>query len=326
MKFFISSLFLRIFQPFIQQIVGVARSQINAHSTQIETQLMLQGRALSIQNLERAPIKNIQEAEFKVFSQYGEDGILQYLVKQTNISRDEQTFVEFGVQDYLESNTRFLLQSDHWRGLIIDGSAQYMESVRKSELYWRNDLTAVDAWIDRDNINKLIEEAGFAGNIGVLSIDIDGNDYWVWERIDVVNPVIVVTEWNSVFGPDHAVSVPYDPGFDRQSKHYSNLYWGASIRAFEHLAHKKGYALLGSNRVGNNIFFVRRDRMKNLNEVKSREAYVESRFRDSRDKHGNLNFLGGQARYQEISELTVIDVSSNAKTTLTALDSAKNSQ
>lgn len=305
--------------PVIQHLDAVIARSAAQQRQQLDDLLILQGRSLALSNAERAPLPRLQDAEFKVFSQFGEDGILQYLARETGLSRSEQTFVEFGVQNYSESNTRFLLMNDHWRGMIIDGSREYMESVRNQDLYWRHDLTAVDAWIDRDNINQLIGDAGFSGDIGLLSVDIDGNDYWVWERIDVVNPVIVVVEWNSVFGPDHAISVPYDPAFDRSRAHYSNLYWGASIRAFEHLAAQKGYALLGSNTVGNNLFFVRKDRLGRLTPLSSAAAYVESRFRDSRDASGKLNFLGGARRHTEIIDLPVVDVVGGGTTTLRKL-------
>lgn len=321
MRLSLSSLVRRIAEPIIQQTTGIAGRQFASSLRQIESLMILQGRALALQNAERAPLPSLQNAEFKVFSQYGEDGILQYLIRETGISHDEEIFIEFGVQDYLESNTRFLLQGDHWRGVIIDGSQEYMENVRRSDLYWRNDLTAINAWIDRDNINSIISNAGFNGNIGILSIDIDGNDYWVWERIDVVNPVIVVIEWNSVFGSKYTVSVPYAPDFDRASAHYSCLYWGASMRAFEYLADKKGYVLVGSNRVGNNIFFVRRDRLNRLKALTTDEAYVESRFRDSRDTQGQLNFLSGTARYEETKNLPLVDVITGKLTTLAELDS-----
>lgn len=320
MRLSVSSLARKIADPIIQQVTGLAGRQFSASLRQIENMMILQGRALALQNADRAPLERLQDAEFKVFSQYGEDGILQYLIRETGIERDEQIFVEFGVQDYLESNTRFLLQADHWRGLIIDGSSEYMESVRRSDIYWRHDLVGVHAWIDRDNINDLIGDAGFNGDIGILSIDIDGNDYWVWERINVINPVIVVVEWNSVFGAKHAVSIPYAPDFDRATAHYSCLYWGASMRAFEQLAANKGYALVGSNRVGNNIFFVRHDRLGRIKALTTNEAYVESRFRDSRDVRGNLNFLGGNRRYEEIKNLPLVDISSGHTTTLQDLD------
>ncbi|MFS8147133.1 hypothetical protein [Rhizobium sp. BR 249] len=306
--------------PVSQHIEGVVARGLSNTRQQIDDLMILQGRALSLQNSERAPLARLQDAEFKVFSQFGEDGILQYLIRETGITRRETSFIEFGVQNYSESSTRFLLMNDHWRGLIIDGSKEYMDFVRNQDLYWRHDLTAVDAWIDRDNINELIGDAGFDGDVGILSVDIDGNDYWVWEKIDICNPVIVIVEWNSVFGPDYAISVPYDRAFQREKSHYSNLFWGASIRAFEHLASKKGYALVGSNTAANNLFFVRRDRLGRLNALTAAEAYIESRFRDSRDESGKLNFLGGEKRRVEILDVPVVDVMTGSKTTLRALD------
>lgn len=308
--------------PLVQHVDATISRSVAQQRQQLDDLLILQGRSLALQIADRAPLARLQDAEFKVFSQFGEDGILQYLARETGLSRSEQTFVEFGVQNYSESNTRFLLMNDHWRGLIIDGSREYIDSVRNQDLYWRHDLTAVAAWIDRDNIDRLIGDAGFSGDIGVLSIDIDGNDYWVWERIVVVNPVIVVVEWNSVFGPDHAISVPYDPAFQRQQAHHSCLYWGASIRAFEHLAAQRGYALLGSNTAANNLFFVRKDRLGRLQPRSAQEAYLESRFRDSRDASGRLNFLGGAKRRDEILDLPVIDVRNGNSTTLRGLDAA----
>lgn len=288
-------------------------------SKRIDDLLVLQGRSLALSNADRAPLKSIHEAEFKVFSQFGEDGILQYLVRETGIRRNEQIFVEFGVQNYVESNTRFLLFNDNWRGLILDGSEQYMSFVRGQDLYWRHDLTAVTAWITRDNINDLIKDAGFYGDVGILSVDIDGNDYWVWERISVINPVIVVVEWNSVFGPDHAISIPYSEDFERGTAHYSNLYWGASIQAFNHLAERKGYALMGSNTAANNLFFVRRDRLGRLNPLTPHQAYLDSRFRDSRDANHQLNFLSGAKRLPEILDLPVVEVTTETTTTLRQL-------
>ena len=204
--------------PVSTHIEAVVARAMSSHRQQIDDLLILQGLDLALKNAERAPLRSIQDAEFKVFSQYGEDGILQYLIRETGISRQETSFVEFGVQNYAESNTRFLLMNDHWRGMIIDGSKEHMDYVRNQDIYWRHDLTAIDAWIDRDNINQLIGDAGFSGDIGILSVDIDGNDYWVWEKIDIVKPVIVVVEWNSVFGSEHAISVPYNPSFQREKE------------------------------------------------------------------------------------------------------------
>lgn len=282
--------------------------------------MMTQGKLLSLKNAERAPFKSLFDAEFKVFSQSGEDGILQYLVQESKISPDEKIFVEFGVEDYSEANTKFLLVNNFWRGLIMDGSKKNINKVKKSDLYWKADLKAVDAWVDREHINQLIGDSGFSGKIGILSIDIDGNDYWVWESIEIVDPVIVVVEWNSVFGPRHPISVPYASDFNRMKAHYSGLYWGASIRAFEILGTKKGYQLVGSNQLGNNLFFVKKSRLGRLASINAKSAYVISHFRDSRNEKGELNYLSGEARYRQIADLPMIDVNTNQITSMRQLD------
>ena len=234
---------------------------------------VLTGRLLAAQIAQQS-VCDIHDAEFKVFSQFGEDGILQYLIRQAGIQARERSFVEFGVENYTEANTRFLLLNDNWRGLVIDGSENHIASIQASELYWRHDLTALTSFITAENIDGLIAGAGFGGRIGILSVDIDGNDYWVWEQITSADPVIVVVEYNSVFGADRAVTTLYDPAFNRTRAHHSNLYWGASIKAFQALAARKGYALVGSNSAGNNAFFVRRDRLGAIPELTSEQAHI----------------------------------------------------
>src|SRR5690349_21489993 len=129
------------------------------------------------------PPSRLSDVEFRVFSQFGDDGIIQYLVSRIAPTEEEETFVEFGVEDYTESNTRFLLVHDNWRGLILDCSDQLLARVRASDLYWRHDLTAIASMVDRDNINGLLAQGGMKGRVGLLSIDIDGVDYWVWQSI-----------------------------------------------------------------------------------------------------------------------------------------------
>lgn len=275
---------------------------------QVDEVKVLAAKSLIMQIAERGNLPDIKEAEFKVFSQFGEDGILQYLIRKTGIGPELRTFVEFGVETYEEANTRFLLVNDNWSGLVIDGSPASISQVRESSIYWRNGLTAIAAFIDAENINQLIGDNGFCGEIGLLSIDIDGNDYWVWDRIDVINPIIVVVEYNSVFGPEHAITIPYDPSFIRSAAHSSYLYWGASLKALSLVADRKGYALVGSNSAGNNAFFVRRDRLNDLKELTPAAAYVESKFKESRDCNGHLTFLTGERRLEEIRAMPVYDI------------------
>jgi hypothetical protein len=272
--------------------------------------MVLQGRTIANQNRDLT-IQSLHDAEFKVFSQFGEDGIIQYLTDTLITNDQERVFIEFGVENYLESNTRFLLVNNNWRGLVLDGSATHIASIQAQDFYWRHDLTAVHAWISCENINEIIANAGFAGQIGLLSVDIDGNDYWVWQAIEVVSPIIVVIEWNSIFGPDAAVTVPYDPAFCRSQAHYSHLYYGASIAALEQLGRQKGYSLIGSNSTGHNLFFVRNDRVGALRALTAKEAYVESKIRESRDEQGKLSYLSGGARLKEIKDMHVVAVASN---------------
>ena len=252
-------------------------------------------------------ISSLQEVEFKVFSQWGDDGIIQWLIH--NLDIPNKTFIEFGVEYYVEANTRFLLMNDNWSGLVMDGSKDNIDRIRQSDFYWKYDLTAKEAFIDCDNINGLISEQRFDRELGILHIDIDGNDYWIWENIDVVNPVIVIMEYNSVFGKDRAITVPYNKTFYRTDAHHSNLYFGASLKAFCHLAEKKGYALVGSNSAGNNAYFVRKDKLnEEVKEVSLDQGYVYSKVREGRDDKGNLNYVSGNGRLDLIKGLPVINV------------------
>jgi len=223
------------------------------------------------------------------------------------------------VEDYEESNTRFLLQHDNWRGLVMDCDPENVDRIQQAPYYWRHDLTARDAMIDRDNINGLLEQEGFAGELGLLSIDIDGMDYWVWDRITAVDPTIVVVEYNATFGKTRAVTVPYDAAFQRAKAHYSNLYWGSSLAAFYLLGQTKGYALVGCNSAGNNAYFVKRDRLGDVKELDVGSAYVASRFRESRDPEGRLTFLAGADRLRVIQHLPVVDVETGREILLSEL-------
>lgn len=251
----------------------------------------------------------ITEAEFQVFSQWGEDGIIQYLIHRVPVAR--RIFVEFGVQNYEESNTRFLLQNDNWSGVIIDGSQENVEHVKRDPIYWKYNIKAECAFVDRDNIDTLLRDAGVSGDIGLLSIDIDGNDFWVWKAIESITPRIVIVEYNGLFGPTACVTIPYNGKFQRTRAHYSNLYWGASLGALEMLGNEKGYALVGSNKAGNNAFFVRKDVLHGLAVRTSVEAYVEPQFRESRSENGALTYLDRRAALDLVADIPVYDVKRN---------------
>jgi hypothetical protein len=251
---------------------------------------------------------DVIDAEFRVFSQWGEDGIIQALVDAIKPAR--RIFVEFGVQDYRESNTRFLLIHNNWSGLVIDGGQSNIEFIRNDPIYWQYNLKAECRFITRENINEILLRSGISGDIGLLSIDIDGNDYWVWQATTAIRPAIVVTEYNARFGPDRALSTPYAPDFVRSNAHYSGIYYGASLKAMNLLAEQRGYSLVGCNSAGNNAFFVRKDLMvPPLSEKTVADAFVPSNFREARSRDGNLSFLTADEEKELLASMDLVDIS-----------------
>jgi hypothetical protein len=254
------------------------------------------------------PSDDLNAHEFRVFSQNGEDGVIQFLLSRVDVG--DQRFVEFGVGDYSEANTRFLALHDRWSGLVIEGNARDVARLKRDSTFWRYDITVVSAFVTKENIDQLLADNGMTGEIGLLSIDIDGNDYWVFDAISVVRPAIVIIEYNHRFGPDRAVTVPYDPGFRRDQAHYSHIYYGASLRALCLAAQRKGYAFVGCESFGVNAFFVRRDLMTDrLREVSVAEGYRRGRFREARDRRGRLAYLTAEEEAAIIAPLPVVDVS-----------------
>lgn len=251
----------------------------------------------------------LEEVEFSVFSQWGDDGIIQYLIHKLGIKN--KTFIEFGVGNYLEANTRFLLMNNNWRGLIFDGSESNINYVKNDSIYWKYNLTAKSLFVTKDNINEEIKNCGFEGEIGLLHIDIDGNDYWIWEEISVVNPQIVIMEYNSVFGNKYPISIPYKSDFYVSDAHYSNLFFGASLKAMCHLAEKKNYSFVGSNSNGNNAYFVRNDILKSVRKTTPEEGYVEIFARQNRNGQGNLTFVSDHEMIKACKDLIVVNVETN---------------
>ena len=283
-----------------------AISQLGAQRVQWERIQILQGKTLAGNNARRDDVRELREVEFSVFSQWGDDGIIQFLVDRLHLTC--RTFVEFGVADYRGSNTRFLMINNNWRGLVMDGSTANIRAITQAEYFWRYELVAQHAFIDCDNVNDLISEQGFTGEIGLLHIDIDGNDYWVWKAITVIEPAIVIMEYNSVFGPERAITVPYRRDFDRTRAHFSTLYAGASLSALQGLASEKGYVFLGCNSAGNNAYFIQKRRMTDeLMALANQFKWEASKFRESRDLEGNPSLIGGAGRLKMIRGLPVFN-------------------
>ncbi len=295
----------------IKKFAGVVRRSIQmSNHPRNEIELLAIGTMLSNQQYSMKST-SINDYEFKIFSQFGDDGIIQYLIKHIPI--ENEIFIEFGVENYLESNTRFLMMNNNWAGFVMDGSEDAMKSLENHNWYWRYSLTHKAIFIKKENINELLANTGFS-NIGLLHIDLDGNDYHILTELDLsdLSPAILIMEYNSVFGKDRPITIPYDRDFIRTNAHYSNLYFGASLPALNYAASKKGYSLIGCNRAGNNAYFVKNSLLNDsIRELSVEDAFIESRFRGSRNKDYSLSYLAGKERYEMIKGLEVLNVVSN---------------
>ncbi len=272
-----------------------------------ETEILAIGKILCNQQ-KLISSTDLHDYEFKIFSQWGEDGIIQYLIN--NIKIENNFFIEFGVENYMESNTRFLMMNNNWSGLVIDGSQDNIDYLRNMDWFWKYDLETKVAFIDKSNINELLTNVKYS-NIGILSIDIDGNDYHILEQIDFsyLNPSILILEYNSLFGKNRKITIPYNKDFIRTKAHFSNLYQGASLAALTDLAKKKGYVLVGSCSAGVNAFFIREDlQTEHIHEQSIDDVYIESKFRESRNPDGSLSLLSGNDRLSIIQDLEVLNI------------------
>jgi hypothetical protein len=249
--------------------------ETSKHPVDKGTQILL---VLTYQQLVRsgAPLPSFKDVGFRSYSQNSEDGILLFIFAL--IGSTNRKVVEICAETGIECNAANLIINHKWRGLLFDGSPQNIETGRafyaKHPNTWVQPPLLVDAWITPDTINALIEDNGFSGSIDLLSLDIDGMDYWVWKAIECIQPRVVVLEHNSPWGPGRSVTVPYIADFVAEFVDGSPEYAGASLPAFAKLAKSKGYRLVGIEPLGFNAFFVH----DGLGEEVLPEVTVESCF------------------------------------------------
>ena len=202
--------------------------------------------------------KKLNKHEWQVFSQNGEDGIIAEIFKR--IGTTNKFFVEFGVgKDAIENNTVNLLLSD-WGGVWMEGNPKTKNRVEKKfkKLIDSEKLKIKTAFVNASNVENLFTELGVPKEFDLLSLDIDGNDYWVWEAIKSFSPRVIVMEYNAVYGPYQKWIMKYNPDHCWDG----SIYFGASLKSYELLGTKKGYKLVGCNFTGSNAFFVREDCVK----------------------------------------------------------------
>lgn len=236
-----------------------AARQKSPHSEKYSPSIKIAQRALY--NYYQQAIKSgmrwkLSETGFRVFSQFEEDGILLYIFAA--IGKHNKIFVDIGSGNGINSNCANLAINFGWHGLFLDGNPEHIAQGRafyeKHPDTWAYPPRFLEAIIQRENINELISQAGISGIVDFVSIDIDGNDYWIWDALSVIEPRVVMIETHIEFGM-RSIVVPYDKDYAYPGKHPD--YHGASPVAMAKLARKKGYRLVGSMHYGFNTIYIK---------------------------------------------------------------------
>ena len=233
---------------------------------------------------------NINKFGIKIYSQNNEDGIILYIFKHIGIKTKK--FVEIGVENGTECNTTNLLKNFNWKGIQIEGSKKLYNDakiqLKKILEKKRNNLKLLNIFVTKKNINQILKK-NCGKEIDLLSVDVDGNDFWIWKAINCVKPRLVIIEYNSFFGSNISATIKYNSKFSWDHRN-NKSYYGASLKALEKLGKQKKYILVGVDKNGVNAFFVRNDLAKyiNLKSKKTEEIFLDNK-REIRNKEQYIN-------------------------------------
>jgi hypothetical protein len=291
-KAFIERLFRRgiaatgLYELGNQTISLIQRSPPHPVDKGTQILLTLQYRQLVSQGM---PLPSFPDVEFRAYSQNGEDGILLYIFALAGVTNKK--VVEMCAGDGIECNAANLIINHSWVGLLFDGNPSHVEAAK--QFYSQHPNTAVrrptvrHAWITRENVNDLISSAGFSGEIDLLSIDLDGMDYWVLQAINCINPRVIVVENNSPWGAGRSITVPYQADFAATWVDGIPEYSGASVPAFVKLLKTKNYRLVGMESRRANAFFIRNDICaKEIPEVSAEWCFSLNHWTEDELQHG----------------------------------------
>ncbi len=201
----------------------------------------------------RSPEVRLQDYESTVYSQAGEDGIIEKIFQL--IPPTQHYAIEFGAGDgQTLSNVRQLIVHRGWGGLLIEGDAEKAEVLRTFYLGYRG-VRTVKEWVYPANVELLFEENGVPRDLDLLVIDIDSNEYYVWRAIREFRPKVVLIEYNGMFAPPLRMVIGFHPSMYWSAR---DVHFGASLQSLYELGKAKGYELIGTNTIGINAFFVER--------------------------------------------------------------------
>jgi len=252
-----------------QTLAGADAKALERRLARAERQLRAVQRLLLYQQFKDAGLHadGFDPGNVSFYSQHEEDAYLLRLFRELGAPR--KTFLEIGVEDGLECNAASLALNFGWRGVMLEGDPDFAAAARENYRACPN-VRVQQAFVTRENTAALLRETGADREADLFSIDIDGNDWWVWDALEDFRPRVVIVEYNDFFG-EKAVTIPYDPQFRHRAK-TPRYYCGASLAAYARLARRRGYVLVGGESC--NAFFVRTEALRGaVREVPASEVY-----------------------------------------------------
>ena len=250
-----------------------------ALNQQIQQTILGQHHAAFRQNI--IPYDDIGDAGFRCNSQFEEDGIILYVLAA--IGMKTRSVVEMCCGDGAECMATNLILHHGYKGYLFEGSDR---NFPKAQAFFRskkdcllNQPQLTKAWITRDNVNDLLRNAGASGEIDVFSLDMDGNDYWIWDAITEISPRLCVFEIHNLIPGDLSLTVPYSDSFDYLSGEGDRQWFrSVSLEAMRKLSASKGYRLIGAHKHGFNVFFLRNDIAPDIFPEVSIESIQQARW------------------------------------------------
>ena len=256
-------------------------------------------------------VTDLRQVEMRVFSQWGEDGILWFLCNRLGIWKPRM--FEVGVGDFSECNGRFLAEARNASVFAVDADPHLAESQVVRRLGPRCGVFGHTAWVSATNIGYLQQmSANHIGQPDIVSIDLDGQDYWILEQMDLTGVGVVVCEYNALFGPRATVSIKYEEGFARASEGVARVVYGASLQAFNFLLGARGFRLVGTNSAGNNAFWVRESALEHLKDVDLQQvpgpSSYDYRVREVHDASRKPSLVSGTDALRALGGAVLVDV------------------
>jgi hypothetical protein len=278
---------------------------------------------LALRDIGYATRKYLWDWELRIFSQWGEDGIIDFVVKR--LEMQNVRILEIGSGNFKECNSRFAAEHLGASVVAVDSRDDLISTVKSMDIYWKGQIFPRKIYVTPENIQEIFGEAHqVMTGVDILSLDIDGNDYWVLQNLKLSNVRCVIVEINPLFGAKDAISIPRNDNFDRTTAHHSWLYFGMSFQAAKKLMRDQGFELIGSNRVGNNLFFIRDSDAELFSDcILTASEFREAKYwriRESRDETGNLTHLSVQESLKLIGDCKVQDVFTQEIKTINELE------